>query len=259
MLVRRFAPRFTPLTALLVACALVTTPAIAQSDLEKENAELREKVAKLEKDLELAVERIKLLNNELAKLRKQSGQKGGRPGDKSGGTPTDGGATAGGPKSSPGAVLAALKESYQEKLGALPTDSRADQIRFQREAASWTGEAEKEHSGDAEWHIRLTELPNMTSRGTTIKFDLLDAPGGSVVEQGLELTVNTRLGRSMSLDQDQKEWTLTGPMRVQPRVNMRRPDELSSSPGDPPLIGPYVEFRYDFNVTDVKKPEPAQP
>lgn len=243
------------LLALLALVSLASAPALAQSDLEKENQELREKVAKLEKDLALATERIKLLSGELDKLRKQSGSSGRRPAKPGDEAPSGSGAA---PKSSPGAVLAELKASYKEKLGSLPTDTRADQLRFQREAAAWTGEAEKTHSGDADWHIRLTSAPQMTTRGATLKFDLLDAPDGQVVEQGLELTVNPRLGRSMSLEAEQKDWTLSGNMRVQPRVDMKRADEASGSPGDPPLVGPYVEFRYEFVATDVKKPEPAK-
>jgi len=249
-----FAPRrLAPILSLLVALvALAPAPAFAQSDLEKENQELREKVDKLEKDLALAVERIKLLSAELDKHRKQSGQ----PARRSSGSGAPPAASA--PKSSPSAVFEALKASYREKLGPLPTETRADQIRFQREAAAWTGEAEKTHSGEAEWNIRLTEAPQMTSRGTVLKFDLLGAPGGEAIESALELTVNSRLGRSISLDPEQKEWILAGTMRVQPRVDMKRADEASGSPGDPPLVGPFVEFRYEFAVTDVKKPEPPK-
>lgn len=245
------------LLTLLAALAVAFSPASAraQSDLEQENAELRAKVEKLQKDLVVASDRIKALNEELDQLRRQLGTSGRKSG-KSGGAPSSEPVAA--PKSSPSAILAALKASYQEKLGALPTESRADQIRFQREAAAWTGEAEKENSGDAEWHIRLTDAPNMTSRGTTLKFDLLDTPGGQVVEKGLELSVNSRLGRSISLDSAQKDWTLTGTMRVQPRVDMKRADEASGSPGDPPLVGPFVEFRYEFVATDAKKSEPEK-
>ncbi|HBS29374.1 MAG TPA: hypothetical protein DEB06_07985 [Phycisphaerales bacterium] len=243
---------------LVVLCSLAillapATRAWGQSDLEKENAELKARVTKLEADLALAVERIKALSEENSRLRKMAGQPAKKPDG-----PGAGGAAPGPGRSSPASILALLKAEYAAKLAPLPRDSKADQLKFQREAAQWAAEAEKAHSGDVRWHIRLSGPPQTSPRGTALTGDLLDAPGGTVIEPGVDLIVPSRFGRSITLEPAQKEWTLAGTVRVQPRIDMKRADDASGAPGSAPLVGPFVEFRYEFNATEVTKPEPAK-
>ncbi len=242
---------------LCVGTTGVCQTAIAQTDttavdLQRENDQLRQRIARLEAQLREAKKRIKVLE---AQLKSGSGEdKDDKPGG--GGSDSDGEAgfaqTPTDPLACPTSMRAALIANYDEQVFTnLPYENRADKVRYIRGVQQWVRKMGREFSGEVEWTVRLLEVQEDDSRTVTLRFEVLDPTSGLAYGAPTTASVAKRMVTELIGAPAKSIWLLSGKVNADPQVN---PDRAESDAFDvPALIGAFVEDGYELFVKKVRE------
>ena len=201
---------------------------------------LRERIDLLEDELRAAHERIAELEGELARL--QAEQAAENDGER-----------ASGPPDSPHGVLANLKALYAAEFPAPPPADPRVLRQHLRTVAQWTHLINREQRQRVEWACRILSREVLDDDPSYIEVESIDLVSGDAVSERFVIEWPRRLGPALARLPDGSPVRLRGLMTPDVRVN-----ESRAQPGIvdiPPLIGPYVEFRYTFQVTAVSSAE----
>ena len=233
-----------------VARAQDETPAV---DLQRENDQLRQRIARLEAQLREANRRIKALEAQLADQSGGGGSAGG-----GGSEPEDEGGFAdlpGDPLACPTGIREALIESYNEQAFAGESfDTRATKARYVRAVQNWARRVERQIGGDIEWLIRLDAVQEENSRSIRLRFEVLDPVSRKPYGPATEAVVARRTALDMLDAPSGTVWRITGSVSAKPQVN---PDRESSQPDEmPALIGPFAEDGYELFIKEASE-QPA--
>ena len=246
---------------LTLACALCTAtapgahaqpaPDPSRANLQRENDQLRERVAQLEariKKLERENEAMKL---ELERLRAAAPGTTAPPGAPGppGTVPTTGDVVplaSQAPLACPDALLAALQASYAKQF-ADRTVEDATKSQYIQDVRKWARAAEREFKGPVEWVIRIDKENLPASPEEPIPFWVIDVQSGKLLHPKVVKATLTRSAASRILENASiTVWDVKGSLEAMPITNA---DRLEQGMLDFPLfIGPFAEFKYELTL-----------
>lgn len=131
-------------------------------------------------------------------------------------------------------------------------DSRTEQMRYQREVATWTRTVQRELRGPVDWTITLLEPRAAADRPGRLVFQVIDPATGKPISEPALALLPSRWTRDIAAASVGDKWKVTATFSATPSFNAQR--ENAASPDEPRLIGPYAEFGFDLAIT---KLEPA--
>lgn len=202
-----------------------------------EVAALKARIAALERELASARERIAQLEAELTAAR------AARPGAGPGAPSAEGGDSL----LSPHDLLARLKERLAADFpDPLPADERAQRAHL-RTLTQWVNAINREQRERIDWPCRILSRDATDAEKMYVELEAIDPQNGDAVSEPFVIDWPRRLRPVLARFDDGSPVRLRGLLTPQLRVN-----ESRSDPGTfdiPPLLGPFVEFRYAVQVT----------
>ena len=249
-----------PLTAFLLSLfvSLVSAPAaLAQTpdELKAENARLQERVRELEIELEKAQRNVRVLSEEIKRLR--SARPTGRTPAKSTPekTPPKTPATevplADDRFASPRAYITKLRESYEERFkeaGEIdPNDGAAKSLRIV-DVRSWAGNLRRELRGPIDWLVKLDPETPLTGREATFLF--VHEPTGQTLGDGFPVRMGRADLRRLNDADAATVYRLRG--LVNGRVNPSYERGAETDEGEGFFVGAYAELTMDIKVDSLR-------
>jgi hypothetical protein len=222
-------------------------------DLQRENDQLRQRVARLEAQLRESQKRIRVLEAQLASATDQGADGENTRGGGQNNTSEEAFAELpGDPMSCPAAIRSALVQSYHEQSFVGDSyDTRAEKTRYTREVQQWAKRMRRDISGPIDWTIRLLEVQEENSRTITLRFEVLDPVSGHAYGPATTASVARRMVFELVDAPAKSLWRITGKANAEPRMN---PDRETSSEFDTtPLIGVFAEDGYEMYVKGVSE------
>jgi hypothetical protein len=228
--------------------AAVARPQDAQETLRAENQRLRSA-------LEAARARIAELERRLAAALAPSGTGGATPPPE---VPTTVDESV--PDASPRALRRALEAGYEERTKDLEIGSARDAKRrvYLQEVRRWAAQVNQRFRSSIDWHVRVSEI-EATSRGFLMLAQAVDPVTHAELGDPFELLVPRakawsveRLARTRDLDVLQ----LRG--AVIPMVSVNTDRQTAGPFDNPPLLGPFAEFRFRIEPSALKVPAPPE-
>jgi hypothetical protein len=253
MLIRHL--RLGLLLALVCASLVASSPGASaqatdpsRANLQRENDQLRERVAQLEariKKLERENEAMKL---ELERLR--AAKPGAPPPPGTPGTvPTTGDVIpleSQEPLACPDALLAALQASYATQF-ADRTVEEATKAQYIQDVRKWARTAEREFKGNVEWVIRVDKENLPASPDEPIPFWVIDVQSGKLLHPKVVKAALNRAAASRILENTSiTVWDVKGSLGATPTTNAERAEKGLLD--FPPFIGPFAEFKYALTI-----------
>jgi len=254
-----------PLRPILLACALLASPALAQdagqsaSDLRRENDQLRERIAALEAQVEALERRVEAMREQNQRLRDalsgdrdetgdsaDEGEDDAAQGEQRAEPPAD-------PLASPSSLFNALKSSYENsRFAANPYDDARDRARYLRDVRAWVRQVEREFRGDAEWTIRVQSIEEGRGRESLVTAQVVEPSSGLPYGEAVVLPMARRYASAITNEPDVELWRISGIAAAEPAFNADRVEPGTFN--TPRLIGPFAEFGFRFAVRSI---EPA--
>lgn len=202
-----------------------------------EVAALKAQVAALERDLAAARERIAQLEAELKAARAARNAEGSAAAAEA--LPPD--------VLSPHHLLARLKERFAADFpDAPPADDRALRAHL-RTLAPWVNAVNREQRERIDWSCRILSRDVADAEKMYVELEAIDAQSGEAVSEAFVIEWPRRLRPALVRFADGSPVRLRGLLTPQLRVNESRRE--AGAFDIPPLIGPFVEFRYAVQVT----------
>ncbi|MCC6907625.1 MAG: hypothetical protein IT430_06775 [Phycisphaerales bacterium] len=211
-----------------------------------EAAALRARVAELEQQLAAAQTRISQLEEQLAALEGKPQDPSQNPG------PHPGQADL----STPDELLERLKADYAEAFPAEPPRDERARRQHLRLLSQWSNKVNRDHRRRVEWLCEIVSRDVIDASEAYVDLRLVDPATREPVGSRFVIEWPARLRPILSRLEDGDLVRLRGLLNPEVRTN-----ESRAEPGAfdiPPLIGPFVEFRFDVQVTAASAPEEAQ-
>lgn len=287
--------RIQVLAVLLVAW-LSNGPALGQeetpAELRNEIALLRERVSALEAEREQLAEEldaVRIENQALAdrvraaedRARSLEEQLAKRPSEPapSGQEPTTSPPASEAPKpvetpreapiptdplASPASMLRTLRESWERSFAGLSLETEEARTEYQRRLTQWADSVQRSMHGNTRWRLLITEIqPGARLRDAAARFQVIDPGTGLPIGKSFQGTIPSRMFLKMDSVTEPQLWDVTLTLKPKPTINTNR---LSAGAFDyPPLIGPMVEFQFDFDwigmkrISEASAPTPDNP
>jgi hypothetical protein len=252
--------------ALVVASGLTSTgAATAQSDrdLRELNQRLQTQVNDMQRELDAARTRIADLERDLATLMRRLGRTTGSPPSTTAQTPPERVTIDESvPNASPRALLKAIRESYTEATSDFEIGDydgmagRRQRAAYLRAVESWARRIQREMKSSVVWHIRM--LPPAEQGGEVPGLRVRAIDPETHVELGDPFTVrlNSTIRRKLAtLEQRGPIDVLVLKGVLVPQVTVNQ-DRMDPGPFDnPPLVGPFAEFRFIVTANSLTKPK----
>lgn len=256
--------RFIAALALALTLLAAAPPALAQgerspNDLRVENDRLKERIEELESQLDAARRRIDSMSETINRLREQlrnrdAGPDGGdAPGSDDGaGSPPqrETAPVPDDPFAAPAAMLASLRESYDERFGSRDIGAGRERDEYLRDVRLWSRQASRDSRGQIEWPVRVVDVLEEDGPRQVFLIEVVDRSSGLPVGEPFEIEV---LGRNaVRLREVVGEvWILDGVLRGEARVDERATSEDAAT-GEGAYIGPFALFTYEVAVRSVR-------
>jgi len=240
-------------------------------DLRAENNRLRERLAELETELAESRRRIarledlvRSLRRELAEVDVTNGHTGepsdSGPAQESDSTITTKDADSAAPipddpYAAPDALHRRLRREFANEFAAEPpAEDRALQ-RYVADLRRWARIASQTHRAPVDWLVRIIDRPTTDDPAAprVATFQVIERETGRTIGEPFTLTLAPRETARLDEHAEQKLWILSGVLAAAPSINPDRPDKGLFD--NPPLLGPYVEFGYDFSVRALRPAE----
>jgi hypothetical protein len=217
------------------------------NDLRQEIDRLRAEAAKRQADLDAALERIKALEKQLADA-KAAGTSPAGPAANQPAAPVPPPVPAD-PTIGPGGLLASLQADYLAAFPQIP-DTK-DQQRFNlhlRALDGWCIRANRDGIKQYQWVGRI-DPASVAASQRTVAFVAIFKNGirEFKVPCSMDLSTFARVRTRDGVVAD--DVVFTGIVKPRLAVNSRRPQPSAFEV--PPMVAPYVEFLYDFDVKSV--------
>lgn len=217
-------------------------PGQSVSDLRQEIDRLRKELSARDADLAAALGRIKELESQLAAAKGASSAPAESAAPAPAPVPAD-------PSIGPGGLLASVQADYLGSFPSVPDAGDPQKLNLHlRALENWCTKENREGIGQHAWTGRI-DPGSVQVSGRDVAFTAIFTNGSKdykvpvTAEQSVLARVRTRDGLETG------PVTMTGVVRPMLRVNPARP-----APGafeNPPLVAPYVEFFYQFDLKSV--------
>lgn len=263
--------RLTQTAAIVASFALVALPAATAgaqtppeqsiSELRQEAERLRQEQARKDADLAAALQRIKELEAELAAAKAAAaapaGQTGASGGAASPSAPVPAPVPAD-PTLGPGGLLSSLQADYLAAFPTLPDlkDQQALNLHL-RALESWCAKANRDGTKQYSWTGQVDPM-SLSINGKTASFVIVFTNGKreyrtpvTVDQSVVSARVRTRDGIVAG------DLVFNGIVRPRLSVNGRRPQPSAFE--NPPMLAPYLEYFYEFEVRSMTPVAPAAP
>lgn len=245
----------------LARAASAQQPAVSDSDLRRENDQLKQRVAQLETQLAEAQRRSQTLQTEVDRLRKliSSGGAGSGGGDKSASPTTPGSPDAGAesfepapeePLASPASMFNKLVNDYEKDMAPLPRESRQDQQRYLAEARKWAAKAIREIKGKVDWTISNVTVTGEPRGEREVSFQVVNPANGKPYGPVVTSKMRGDLAQKLANQPPESQWKISGMANAAPKVVPER-DKPGAFDKPQSFIGPYMEFAFELNTLSV--------
>jgi len=156
------------------------------------------------------------------------------------------------PLASPASLLRALRESHRQTFPDLSLESRTARETYQRRLQLWLDVVRQSLRGQTRWRITFTEItPDARNRQARARMQVIDPNSGLPIGESFLGTIPSRMLLKMDDRAEAQTWDVTLVLNPNPVVN---PERLEAGPFDyPPLIGPMVEFQFDFDWIGMRR------
>lgn len=280
---------FTLATLMLVAIAgpRATAQDETPAELRREITTLREQVTALESErdgLASQLEAAKARSADLAKqlqeertrvqqLEQQLAARGNEPAQPGGEQPTNQRPTVApsgpstppqadipaDPRASPASLYQALVASYGRTFDGVSLETPTQRAEYERRLNQWIDSVQQSMHGQTRWRLVMTEIqPTGRRRDASARFQVIDPVNGLPIGKSFLGTIPSRMVMKIDDPKAPQIWDVTLSLMPQPTINR---DRLTGGVFDyPPLIGPMVEFGFDFDWIGMRRvQEPTEP
>jgi len=251
--------------ALVVASLLTSTgKATAQSDrdLREENQRLQTQVNDMQRELDAARRRIADLERDLQALIRRLGRTTGSPATTTAQAPPERVTIDESvPNASPRALLRATRESYTEATSGLEIGdldsmaARRQRAAYLRAVESWAKRIQREMKSAVVWHIRMLPMAEQGGEEPGLRVRAIDPETHVELGDPFTIRLNSAVRRKLAtLDQRGPIDVLVLKGVLIPQVTVNQ-DRMDPGPFDnPPLIGPFAEFRFVVTANSLTPP-----
>ncbi|MGI9014570.1 MAG: FtsB family cell division protein [Phycisphaerales bacterium] len=236
--------------------------AVAQSDneLRQENAQLRARVAELQRELDAATQRLADLEAQIQAMR--SGSNAQR-------NPVDGTQPAMEEKvsvdeskmdASPRALDKAVIKSYEDAVAGLPIGNAVTSRERQRYLSTvqrWTQRGNREFRINVTWNIEIIEVGNKTDKGFAMWVVAVDPVYGTQLGERFPAFLPDNRKSVVETHGLDATYAVRGLILPQLTVN---PARVEQGPFNTPiLVGPFAEWAFGLDIQTAVLAEPAKP
>ena len=255
--------------ALVVVPLLTSTgEATAQSDrdLRQDNQRLQTQVNDMQRELDAARSRIADLERDLQTLMRRLGRTTGTPATTTAQTPPERVTIDESvPNASPRALLRAIRESYTEATSNfdLGDDNsmagRRQRAAYLRAVESWARRIQREMKSSVVWHIRMLPMAEQGGGEPGLRVRAIDPETKVELGDPFTIRLNSAVRRKLAtLDQRGPIDVLVLKGVLIPQVTLNQ-DRMDPGPfNNPPLIGPFAEFRFVVTANSLTPPPTLQ-
>ena len=258
---RTHAPILTALLAVLLVPFAGGPPAFAQnreSDLARENEQLRARIVDLETTLEAAMKRIRELESEITALTSGAGVGTANAVSVPKTVPPP-------PAASPGGVIVDILANHAEASAAggispWPTDQEDAAVnRHQRSVRKWIATANRNFRRKVAWPVVMSDIQRLNPTSARMMVTIWDVATDQMVGSPFAITIPVRvLDRIQRLESRKTSGTraleLEGVFVPKIRFNAQRQEV---GPFDNPrFIAPGIEMNWDFEFKSVGPLDP---
>jgi hypothetical protein len=237
--------------AVVVAILLTSTGvATGQSDrdLREDNQRLQTQVNDMRRELDAARTRIADLERQLQALMRRVGPTTGSPVTTQ---PEQVSIDESVPNASPRALLRATRESYAEatsdfEIGDYDSPTgRRQRAAYLRAVESWAKRIQREMRSSVVWHIRMLPMAEQGGDEPGLRVRAVDPETDIELGDPFTIRLNSAIRRKLAtLEQRGPIDVLVLKGVLMPRVTVNQ-DRMDPGPfNNPPLIGPFAEFRF---------------
>ncbi|KAA0213122.1 MAG: hypothetical protein DYG94_13255 [Leptolyngbya sp. PLA3] len=163
------------------------------------------------------------------------------------------------PLASPASLFRSLRESWERSFAGLSLATEDARAEYQRRLGQWIDTVQRSMHGNTRWRLLISEIqPGLRNRDVTARFQVIDPGTGLPIGKSFQGTIPSRMYLKLDNVIEPQVWDVTLTLTPRPTMNT---DRLSSGAFDyPPLIGPMVEFHFDFDWVGMKRVvEPGAP
>lgn len=168
------------------------------------------------------------------------------------------------PLASPASLLRSLRESWERSFAGLSLESEQARAEYERRLGQWADSVQRSMHGNTRWRVLISEIqPGPRNRDATARFRVIDPGTGLPIGKSFLGTIPSRMYLKLDQAAGEQMWDVTLTLTPKPTINTKR---LESGAFDyPPLIGPMVEFQFDFDWIGMKRvgeadaPTPGNP
>jgi hypothetical protein len=167
------------------------------------------------------------------------------------------------PEASPRALMKALKGSYDDALGDLDKGAAGSRERnvYVSQVDKWANRVNREYRKQIIWAVRVSDA-TIGPRGADLMVQAVDPETDALLgpEFPVRVTNKTIARRLQELLQARQlidgKFEMKGALSPEVRMNVNR--EAAGTFDNPPLIGPFAEFRMTVDVTSIRPFEEVQ-
>jgi hypothetical protein len=253
------APILTALLAVLLVPFASGPSAFAQnreSDLARENEQLRARLVDLEATLEAAMKRIQELESEVTTLTSGAGTTNGVsvPGT----VPPP-------PAASPGGIIVDILANHAEAStsGAIspsPTDQDDAAVsRHQRSVRKWIATANRNFRGKVEWPVVMSDIQRLNQNSARMTVTIWDVATDQTVGSPFAITIPVRvLDRLQRLESRKTNGARTLELEgvFVPKIRFNAQRQEVGPFDNPRFIAPSIEMNWDFEFKRIGPLDP---
>lgn len=241
-----------------------TGVATAQSDrdLRELNQRLQTQVNDMRRELDAARTRIADLERDLQALMRRVGGTTGTPASTTTRTPPERvSIDESVPNASPRALLRAIRESYTAatddfEIGNYDSPTgRRQRAAYLRAVESWARRIQREMKSAVVWHVRMLPMAEQGGEEPGLRVRAIDPETGVELGDPFTIRLNSAIRRKLTMLEQRGPidvLVLKGVLMPHVAVNQDRMD-----PGpfnNPPLVGPFAEFRFIVTANSLTAP-----
>ncbi len=255
--------RILTIVAASLFCSSGEAAAQSDRDLRQDNQRLQTQVDDMRRELDAARIRIADLERDLAALMRRLGRTTGSPSSTAPSTPPERVTIDESvPNASPRALLGAIRESYTEatsdfEIGDFDSPTgRRHRAAYLRAVESWARRIQREMKSAVVWHIRMLPMAEQGGGEPGLRVRAIDPETGVELGDPFTIRLSSAIRRKLAmLEQRTPIDVLVLKGVLMPRVTVNQ-DRMDPGPfNNPPLVGPFAEFRFIVTANSLTMPK----